>query len=237
MSRTSIEVTQAELDAFAQYANQHHLELEGETGAQNGREIRAFMVDQWREEINERTLAIAFERLKAAGRLVFKSEAKAKFDQASQGMTQQEYNLVGAWLQRQRLMQDGNDEGYENAANIILWVRKHNMEFTYRSLDLALSNTINSGRNPLHWKPAPKPAEPKDTRSEYSKLAEEAEYKRRAESVIAYAASGHPLRVKTDGIQQIVINGPDGKPDWKATAVKRENEARNYKSRVLGLAR
>jgi hypothetical protein len=75
------------------------------------------------------------EQLKKAGRLVFKSAAKAKFDQAIQGLTYDQYEKFRAWLRRQRLVTTG-DEGYENAENIISWVKEKSLPLEDQSLPL-----------------------------------------------------------------------------------------------------
>jgi hypothetical protein len=60
-------------------------------------------------------------------------------------MTQAEISVFSSWIQRQRLVQDESDQGKENAGNVISWVRERGLDITPRSLDMALTNIVNSG--------------------------------------------------------------------------------------------
>jgi hypothetical protein len=74
------------VDAYGKYAQENNLELEGTVGENNAAAIRDYFLDLYKEDINDRTLPLAVERLRKAGRLVFRSAAKAKFDQAIQAL-------------------------------------------------------------------------------------------------------------------------------------------------------
>jgi hypothetical protein len=153
--------------------------------------------------------------------LKFKTEAEVKLDKATDSMTEKEVQVFNAWIQRQRLMQplDG-EQGIENAENIISWEKRKNFDFSSKSFDLALSNIINNGHYghaQLHWKPV----EVKKQEREVSD-AEIATYRSRAEGVVVRTPSGLVINGKTEKVQSIVVNGADGKIDWKATDQKRE---------------
>jgi hypothetical protein len=47
----------------------------------------------------------------------------------------------------------------------------------------------------------------------------------RAEGVQVRTPSGLVHGSKTAIVREIVVNGPDGKPDWKRTAIAREKAA------------
>src|SRR5882724_9090788 len=94
--RSSETITQPEVDAFVKYAQETNLELEGTVGEKNGATIRDYFLDQYKEDINAQTLPLAVAQLKAAGRLVFKSAAKAKYDLAVQGVTYDQYGKFSA---------------------------------------------------------------------------------------------------------------------------------------------
>jgi hypothetical protein len=60
--------------------------------------------------------------------------------------------------------------------------------------------------------------------------AEIATWRSRAEGACVRIPSGLILRTKTEEIQKIVVNGADGKVNWKATAQAREIAA----ARMMG---
>ena len=111
----------------------------------------------------------------------------------------------------------------ENATNILSWLRKRNMEITGHNLNLALQNVISSGHlghAPLVWK---RIAVKKQEREMSG--AELATWRSRAESARVETPSGLVLQGKTAEVRKIVVNGADGKIDWKATALARERAA------------
>ena len=98
------------------------------------------------------------------------------------------------------------------------------MEITGHNLNLALQNVISSGHlghAPLVWK---RIAVKKQEREMSD--AELATWRSRAESARVETPSGLVLQGKTAEVQKIVVNGADGKIDWKATAMAREVAAR-----------
>jgi hypothetical protein len=59
--------------------------------------------------------------------------------------------------------------------------------------------------------------------------AEIATWRSRAEGTRAETPSGLFLSGKTAEIQSIVVNGDDGRIDWRQTAIKREQAAANHR--------
>jgi hypothetical protein len=138
-------------------------------------------------------------------------------------MTPQEADIFDAWMSRQRL-ESAKDQGMENATDILSWLRERNLEIISRNLDVALQNIIcngHLGHAPLVWKPI----KVKKQEREMSD-AEIATWRSRAESARVETPSGLVLQGKTAEVQKIVVNGADGKIDWKATAMAREVAAR-----------
>ena len=87
-------------------------------------------------------------------------------------------------------------------------------------LNLALQNIIcngHLGHAPLVWK---RVAVKKQEREMSG--AEIATWRSRAESARVETPSGLIVRGKTEEVQKIMVNGADGKIDWKATAQARE---------------
>jgi hypothetical protein len=143
-------------------------------------------------------------------------------------MTTQEADVFDAWVGRQRLEGLESDKGKENAANILSWLQERNMEIISRNLDVALQNIINNGHlghAPLVWKPI----KVKKQEREISD-AEIATWRSRAESARVETPSGLIVRGKTEEVQKIMVNGADGKIDWKTTAQARERAA----ARMMG---
>jgi len=102
------------------------------------------------------------------------------------------------------------------------------MEITGHNLNLALQNVISSGHlghAPLVWK---RIAVKKQEREMSD--AEIATWRSRAESARVETPSGLIVRGKTEEVQKIMVNGADGKIDWKATAQAREIAA----ARMMG---
>jgi len=152
MARTSDQITEQEIQAFNEFCQQHAVVTEGEIGEQNGKHISEYIVDTWKQDISPATLAVALEKL--GDRLVFKSAIQVELEQVVSKLNDQERRVAYNWFKRQRLVSDG-DQGSENVTNIIGWLQRNNHPITDQTLNLALSNIVNSGKRPLHWKPAP----------------------------------------------------------------------------------
>ena len=80
------------------------------------------------------------------------------------------------------------------------------------------------GHAQIHWKPIPVKKQEREMSD-----AEIATWRSRAESARAETPSGLVLSGKTAEIQSIVVNGEDGKIDWRQTAIKREQAAANHR--------
>jgi hypothetical protein len=217
--RQSATITPEEVKVYGQFCAKHHVFLDGQWGVDNANFVPDYFLTTWQQDLTEANLAAALPHIRPY--LKFKTEAEVKLDKASDGMTEKETQIFNAWVQRQRLMQplDG-EQGIENAENIISWVREKNFDFSSKSFDLALSNIINNGHYghaQLHWKPVQVEKQEREVSD-----AEIATYRSRAEGVVVRTPSGLVINGKTEKVQSIVVNGADGKIDWKATAQKRE---------------
>jgi hypothetical protein len=224
--RTSEAITNQEVQAYTTWCNKHHVFFQGEEGVGNGNFVRDYFLKTWDEEITEANLDKALPYIRP--HLKFKSEALVKLENAANGMTPQEADIVDAWMSRQGLESLASDRGKENATNILSWLRERNLEIVSRNLDVALQNIINNGHlghAPLVWK---RIAVKKQEREMSD--AEIATWRSRAEGACVRTPSGLILRTKTEEIQKIVVNGADGKVNWKATAQAREIAA----ARMMG---
>jgi hypothetical protein len=226
--RTSVEITNQEVEAYTTWCSKHHAFREGQEGVDNGNFVRDYFLQTWGEDITEANLDKALPYIRP--HLKFKSHAYLKLEQAANGMTPQEAEIIDAWIVRQSLESPASDHGKENATNILSWLRERNLEICNRNLDVALQNVICSGHlghAPLVWK---RIAVKKQER--VMSDMETATWRSRAEGARVETPSGLVLRGKTEEVQKIVVNGPDGKTDWKATAQARERAA----SRMMGRA-
>jgi len=89
--------------------------------------------------------------------LEFKSVAHSRADELAQKLSSTEVEAYRNWAARQSrwIGLDGSDEGFENCASLLGWMRGNPV--TDHSLDQALGNIINNpqfGR--VHFKPAPR---------------------------------------------------------------------------------
>jgi hypothetical protein len=137
--RTSNALTQQEIDAFAVFAREHNLELDGAVGEANGTALGEPIVTQG-FDINGQTLLSVFTQIKDRGVLVFKSQAKVNYDKALTQYCQTVHNqeMFEAWLKAQsRHMTVDGDHGYENATKVLQ--RMQGKEFNSQRLDLELS--------------------------------------------------------------------------------------------------
>jgi len=218
MARTSATITDAEVAAYRQFCFKHHVISDGsQDDVDNANFIRDFFLRQWQHDINETTLEAALPKIRPF--LKFHSPLQTKVFELVDGMMASERSVFNAWLERQRLVADG-DSGLQNFVNVASWMCEKGWEITATSLDRALGNIVNSGHlghPPLVWKKVEQKKEEREMSD-----AEIATWKSRAEGACARTPSGLVLRTKTEQIQQIVVNGPDGKTDWKATAQARE---------------
>jgi hypothetical protein len=223
--RTSETITSQEVQAYTTWCNKHHAFFQGQEGVDNGNFVQDYFLKTWGEDITEANLDKALPYIRP--HLKFKSEALVKLENAANGMTPQEADIFDAWMSRLRL-ESANDQGMENATNILSWLRERNLEIISRNLDVALQNIIcngHLGHAPLVWKPI----KVKKQEREMSD-AEIATWRSRAESARVETPSGLVLQGKTAEVQKIVVNRDNGKTDWKATAQAREIAA----ARLMG---
>ena len=106
-------------------------------------------------DITHQTLSVSLSQVKS--QLQFKSAANSKAEGLTLKLSPTEVEAYRNWAARQSrwIGLDGSEEGFENCASLLGWMRGNPV--TEHTLDLALGNIINSpqfGR--VHFKPAPK---------------------------------------------------------------------------------
>ena len=151
--RTSTSIAENEISAFTQFALDNKIITDGEVGAENANILCEPIINR-QSDISSQTLSQSFARVK--DQLKFKSAAHAKADELTLNLAQAEVEAYRSWVARQPrwIGLDGSEEGFENCAALLGWMRGNHL--TERSLDLALGNIVNKpqfGR--IHFKPQP----------------------------------------------------------------------------------
>jgi hypothetical protein len=152
--RTSTSLTQNEVDAYAQFAAENKIITDGDVGVKNPNILCDPIINQ-DSDITPQKLLLSFSRVKT--QLEFKSVAHSRADELAQKLSSTDVEAYRNWAARQSrwIGLDGSDEGFENCASLLGWMRGNPV--TDHSLDLALGNIINNpqfGR--VHFKPAPR---------------------------------------------------------------------------------
>jgi hypothetical protein len=152
--RTSTSLTQNEVDAFMQFALENKVITDGDVGVKNANILCNPIIDR-NSDITPQTLSLSLSRVKDQLRL--KSAAQSRADALAHNLSSTEVEAYRNWASRQSrwICLDGSDEGFENCASLLGWMRGNPV--TEHTLDLALGNIINNpqfGR--VHFKPAPR---------------------------------------------------------------------------------
>ena len=150
---------------------------------------------------------------------IWLTEARREFNRAAASMTPEQQQAFVNALKSRRLIVDG-DEGLQNFATVVSFYQNNHWPLDTTHIDKAVGNIAQSGRHqykPLHWR---KVETPKPVREIPN--GEEQTWRSRAEGACVTTPSGLLNRTKTAEIQKIIVNGTDGKIDWKATAQARE---------------
>jgi hypothetical protein len=152
--RTSTSLTQNEVDAYTQFATENKIITDGDDGVKNANVLCDQIIDQ-NSDITPQTLTLSLSRVK--DQLKLKSAAHSRADELALKLSPTEVEAYRNWAAHQSrwIGLDGSDEGFENCASLLGWMRGNPV--TEHNLDLALGNIINNpqfGR--VHFKPARK---------------------------------------------------------------------------------
>src|SRR5580704_4581092 len=152
--RTSPSLTEVEIQAFTKFAMDHDIITDGETGVRNA-DILCNPIINRDSDITPEALSTSFARVNS--QLKIKSATYKKADELARKLSPVEQATYKAWAARQRMLIgiDGSEEGYQNVASLLGWMRGNPV--TEHNLDLALSNITNNiqfGR--IHFKPQPR---------------------------------------------------------------------------------
>src|SRR5580698_2743892 len=151
--RTSASITQNEVDAYNQFATANKVITDGDVGVKNADILCKPIIDR-NSDITPQTLSLSFSRVK--NQLKLKSAAHSRADELAHKLSPAEVEAYRNWAAQQSrwIGLDGSEEGFENCASLLGWMRGNPV--TEHTLDRALGNIINNpqfGR--VHFKPAP----------------------------------------------------------------------------------
>lgn len=152
--RTSPVITKVEIAAFTQFAMDHDIIVDGEVGVQNANTLCNSIIER-DSDITAEALSASFQKVR--NQLQIKSARYKKADKLARQLSPEEQATYKAWAGRQKMLigLDGSEEGYQNVASLLGWMRGNSV--TDHNLDLALSNITNNiqfGR--IHFKPQPR---------------------------------------------------------------------------------
>ena len=152
--RTSPSLTAVEIAAFTRFAMDHEIIIDGETGVKNA-DILCNPIINLDSDIIPAALSASFANVRSQLRM--KSATYKKADELARKLSPVEQATYKAWAARQKMLigLDGSEEGYQNVASLLGWMRGNPV--TAHNLDLALSNITNNiqfGR--IHFKPQPR---------------------------------------------------------------------------------
>ena len=131
--RTSPSLTGAEIAAFTQFAMDHDIIIDGETGVKNA-DILCNPIINLDSYITPQALSASFAKVKS--QLRTKSAAYKKADQLAWKLSTVEHATYKAWAARQRMLigLDGSEEGTQNVVQAFsdgcaaTRLRQHNLD-------------------------------------------------------------------------------------------------------------
>jgi hypothetical protein len=157
--RTSPSLTEVEIQAFTKFAMEHDIIIDGDVGVQNGSTLCGPII-KGDSDITPAALQTSF--LKVGSQLRLKGATYKKADELAGKLSPAEIDAYRAWTKTQKLLigLDGSEEGYQNVASLLGWMRGNPV--TAHNLDLALGNIINNPKvgQRIHFKPQPKAERP-----------------------------------------------------------------------------
>jgi hypothetical protein len=191
MARTSAEITQAEVQAYVDFCQQHGIKLDGEDGVRNGEFVREYFLKTWQEDITPANLALALKQLRP--HLKFATEEEIAFNNIYNTLTSAEKQAFAAskWPL-------GVIRNEFNGFVLLKWLKLHKFEVSERNLSFAAGQGNVAGL--LQWdedviRQKPK-AEP-DPNYEPGRFFESSDEQRRREAEEASAKAAATQQQKT----------------------------------------
>jgi hypothetical protein len=153
--RTSTTITETERNAYELFCQKHHILNDQSADAlRNGENIGTYIGTTWNEDITERTLTVALEKLR--DRLVFIPAEQVEVAEILARLDQGQRDIVASWLSHQNRLEVEGPKGFSNVSVLVAWLLNRRYAVTEGGLDLALGNTQNNGKRKIFWKELPK---------------------------------------------------------------------------------
>jgi hypothetical protein len=145
-------LSHSEIAAFAKFTTDYDIIAGGEVGVTNANVLCTPIINA-DSDITAQTLAASFQNVKS--QLQLKSPMYKRAEALTGKLSPDEVAAYQAWAKNQKLILDDSEEGYENLATLLGWMRGN--QVTAHSLDLALGNVVNNGQfGRVHFRPQPK---------------------------------------------------------------------------------
>lgn len=142
MARTAAEITQAEVQAYTDFCQQHGIKLDGEDGVHNGQFVREYFLKTWQADITPANLALALKQLRP--HLKFHTENELEFSKIYNTLSAAEKQAFANWKWPFGVIQNEF-----NGFVLLKWLKVHRSEVTERSLSFAAGQTNVVGL--LQW--------------------------------------------------------------------------------------
>ena len=143
--RTTQQLSRNEIATYQAFCRTNRIALDGADGEKNGALFAEIIGVRMNSDFTEANLETAFAQLQ--GKLKMVSATYKAADDLARQMSADEQQIYRVWSKAQKFLVgiDGGDEkGYMNAKSLLEWTKGRGSAVTSRSLDLALSNLINS---------------------------------------------------------------------------------------------
>jgi hypothetical protein len=154
MSRTSVNITDAEKNTFDQFCREHHiLNDDSPQAIENGKHVGAYIA-LWDVDITKETLKVTLEKLR--DRLVFIPVEQTEVADILAHLNQSERETVANWLSHQHRLEVEGPKGFSNVSVLTAWLINRKFAISDANLTTALGNCQTSGHRKIHWKELPK---------------------------------------------------------------------------------
>jgi hypothetical protein len=153
--RTSTTITETERNAYNLFCQKHHILNDQSADAlRNGENIGTYIGTTWNEDITERTLMVALEKLR--DRITFISAEQVEVAEILSKLDQNQRDIVASWLSHQHRLEVNGPKGFSNVSVLVAWLLNRRYAISGANLTTALGNAQNSGHRKLFWKEPPK---------------------------------------------------------------------------------
>jgi len=158
MARTSEQITQNEINAYAKFCAERRVIFGGTEGEQNAEFIGNYFVNVWKQDITEQNLNTAWEQLRPYVKVY--SPAQAEYYKVARQMPDRA-NQLSNWLATQgkvgQLVSQG-DEAFENLRLLLIALRDNDINPT--TIRHAEDRAAHTPGPQLHYVQAPRRTEP-----------------------------------------------------------------------------